>query len=255
MIDIHCHILPGIDDGARTIDDSIAMAKLAYQEGIRTIIATPHHQNGKYSNVKKDILAKVTELNKALEEAVVPVQILPGQETRIYGEMLEDYEQEEILTINNGNRYLFVEFPSAHVPRYAERLLFDIQLKGLVPIIVHPERNQEIIEHPELLYQLVKKGALTQVTAASVAGHFGKNIKKFSLQVIDANLAHFVSSDAHNVSTRSFKMVEALDEIEKRYGVDMVYYFTENAELLVEGQTVYKEVPEKIKKKKFLGVF
>ncbi|PLR85422.1 tyrosine-protein phosphatase [Bacillus sp. V33-4] len=255
MIDIHCHILPGIDDGARTIDDSIAMAKLAYQEGIRTIIATPHHQNGKYSNVKEDILAKVTELNKALEEAVVPVQILPGQETRIYGEMLEDYEQEEILTINNGNRYLFVEFPSAHVPRYAERLLFDIQLKGLVPIIVHPERNQEIIEHPELLYQLVKKGALTQVTAASVAGHFGKNIKKFSLQVIDANLAHFVSSDAHNVSTRSFKMVEALDEIEKKYGVDMVYFFTENAELLVEGQTVYKEVPEKIKKKKFLGVF
>ncbi|PLR76035.1 tyrosine protein phosphatase [Bacillus sp. V3-13] len=255
MIDIHCHILPGIDDGARTMDESVAMAKLASREGIRTIIATPHHQNGKYNNTKEDILIKVAELNQALKDAFVPVQILPGQETRIYGEILEDYQKEEILTLNNGNQYLFIEFPSAHVPRYTERLLYDIQMKGLVPIIVHPERNQEIIERPELLYQLVKKGALTQITAASVAGHFGKNIKKFSLQLIDANLTHFVSSDAHNVSTRSFKMEEALDLIEKRYGVDMIYYFIENAELLVEGQAVYKEVPERIKKKKFLGIF
>lgn len=254
MIDIHCHILPNIDDGAIDIEESIAMAMLAVNEGIRTIIATPHHKNGSYENTKQSIIQKVHELNQVLQQEGIPVDILPGQETRIYGEMLEDFSNGDIMTLN-GTQYLFVELPSSHIPRYTEQLLFDIQMKGLSPIIVHPERNQEIIERPERLYQLVKKGALTQVTASSIAGYFGKNIKKFSLQLIDANLTHFVSSDAHNLTRRSFKMAEAFEVIEKRYGVDMVYQFTENAELLVSGSGVYTDVPERIKKKKFLGVF
>lgn len=255
MIDIHSHILPGIDDGAGNLQDSIDMARLAVQEGIHTIIATPHHHNGKYENPKQLILNKVEELNAALQRESIPLQMLPGQEPRIYGEILEDYQQGEILTLNQTGQFLFVELPSNHVPRYTEKLLFDLQMNGLTPIIVHPERNQELIEQPDLLYHLVKKGALTQVTASSIAGFFGKNIKKFSLQLIEANLTHFVASDAHNVSNRTFKMVEAFDGIEKKYGVDMVYLFTENAELLVQGKNIYKEVPERVKRKKFLGIF
>lgn len=254
MIDIHCHILPGIDDGAVNMEESLEMAKLAVKEGIRTIIATPHHKNGVYDNSKTSIVDKVNELNEALQKESIPVKILPGQETRIYGEMVEDYQNDEILPLNGGN-YLFVELPSSHVPRYTEQLLFDLQMKGLSPIIVHPERNREIIERPEKLYQLVKKGALTQVTASSVAGYFGKNIKKFSLQLIDANLTHFVSSDAHNLTRRSFKMVEALDVIEKKFGMEMVYQLTENSDLLVGGLSVNRDMPERIKRKRFLGIF
>lgn len=253
MIDIHCHILPGVDDGAKTVEDSLEMAKEAVKEGITSIIATPHH-NSSYQNEKKEIIARVNDLNSRIKEEGIPLNILTGQEVRIYGELLADLEKGKILPLCES-QYLFVEFPSNYVPKYAERLLFDIQLHGLIPVIVHPERNKQLQEQSDLLYQFVGKGALTQVTASSICGYFGKNIKKFSHQLIEANLTHFIASDAHNISNRTFKMSEALDEIESQYGVDMVYMFTENAELLVQNQNIYKEIPEKIKRKKFLGIF
>ncbi|WHY61515.1 tyrosine-protein phosphatase [Cytobacillus firmus] len=253
MIDIHCHILPGMDDGAQTMEDSLEMAKEAVKEGVNSIIATPHH-NSSYQNEKKEIVTAVNELNTRLKEKDIPLTILAGQEVRIYGEILEDLEKGTILPLCES-QYLFIEFPSNHVPRYAERLLFDIQLQGLIPVIVHPERNKQLLEQSDLLYQFVEKGALTQVTASSLCGYFGKNIKKFSHQLIEANLTHFIASDAHNINNRTFKMSEAFDEIENQYGVDMVYMFTENAELLVQNQNIYKEIPEKIKRKKILGIF
>ena len=255
MIDIHCHILPGIDDGAKTIYDSINMAKEAVQEGMTTIIATPHHKNGQYENEKLDILDKVTQLNEYLSNEGIPLTILPGQEVRIYGEIIEDYHAGgRILPLNETN-YLFIEFPSGSVPRYAERLFFDLQTEGLIPIIVHPERNQEIIENPDLLYKFVNNGALSQLTAGSLTGYFGKKIKKFSEQLIEADLTHFIASDAHNIRNRTFKMVEAFETVEKKYGIDTVYLFRENAELLVEGKNVYKEIPQQVQRKKFLGLF
>lgn len=255
MIDIHCHILPGIDDGAKTIEHSIEMAKVAAEEGIQTIIATPHHKNNQFTNNKEDILNHVENLNKQFTQRNIPIKILPGQEVRIFGEVLEDYEKGEILTLNH-TKYLFVEFPSSSVPRYAERLLYDIQTQGIIPIIVHPERNKELQEKPDLMYKLVQNGALTQVTAASVCGYFGKKVKQFSEQLIEANLTHFIASDAHNTTSRTFKMSQAFDEIEAKFGSDYVYMFTENAELLVEDKNIYKELPQPIrKKKKFLGIF
>ena len=253
MIDIHCHILPGLDDGAQTITDSLDMAKEAVREGISSIIATPHH-NQAYHNTKDEIILAVNDLNNRLKEAAIPLEILPGQEVRIYGEIVEGLNNGEILSLSQS-QYMFIEFPSNHVPRYAEKLLFDIQLQGLIPIIVHPERNKQLMEQPDLLYQFVEKGALTQVTASSLCGYFGKNIKKFSEQLIEFNLTHFIASDAHNVKNRTFKMAEALDIVNSKYGPDMVYLFKENAELLVENSNIMKELPERIKRKRFLGIF
>lgn len=255
MIDIHSHILPGIDDGAQTVEDSIAMARMAVQEGIQKMIATPHHKNGKYENRKIDIISQVVELNEILIKEGIPLEILPGQETRIYGEVLKDYKYNEILTLNDGGKYLFMELPSGNVPRYTEQLLMDIQFERLTPIIVHPERNQELIQNPELLYNFVKNGALTQVTAGSVSGAFGKTIQKFAIQLVESNLTHFISSDAHNITSRSFKMNEAFDVVEKKFGVDWIDLFLDNAELLAQGKVIYKEIPEKIKQKKILGIF
>jgi protein-tyrosine phosphatase len=255
MIDIHSHILPGVDDGARTMQDSVDMAKQAVSEGIDTIIATPHHMNGKYENEKVDILHQVDELNDHLQQENIDITVLPGQECRIYGEMIEDYHSGKLLPLNRVSPYIFVEFPSSSVPRYTDRLFYELQNEGLIPVIVHPERNAELIERPDKLYNLVKNGAATQLTASSLTGYFGKNIQKFSQQLIEANLTHFIASDAHNIHNRSFKMEEAMDTLEKKYGIDMIYYFTENAELLIEGKNIYKEIPEKIKKRKFLGIF
>jgi protein-tyrosine phosphatase len=255
MIDIHSHILPGIDDGARTMKDSIDMAKLAVSEGIHTIIATPHHMNSHYENPKSDILKLVDQVNEELKKQQIDLLVLPGQECRIYGELIEDYRNGDLLPLNKHSQYIFIEFPSNSVPRYTDRLFYELQNEGLIPVIVHPERNVEITARPDKLYNLVKNGAVTQITASSLTGHFGKNIQKFSRQLIEANLTHFVASDAHNVTNRAFKMDEALDLIEEKYGIDMVYYFTENAELLIDGKNIYKEIPEKVKKRKFLGIF
>ncbi|WML58617.1 CpsB/CapC family capsule biosynthesis tyrosine phosphatase [Neobacillus sp. PS2-9] len=254
MVDIHSHILPGVDDGARDLSESIEMAKVAVNQGIHTIVATPHHMNNRYENDKESILAKVEELNRVLLDEKINLKVLPGQEVRIHGELVEGYSAGEILPVNH-TQYVLVEFSSSHVPRYTETMFYDLQNKGLIPVIVHPERNQEIIENPEILYNLIQKGALSQVTASSVCGDFGKKIKNFSHQLIEANLTHFIASDAHDTFSRPFKMREAFDLIETKYGNDMVYLFEENAELLIAGSHVYKEVPERVKKKRFFNIF
>ncbi|KGM46069.1 tyrosine protein phosphatase [Neobacillus niacini] len=254
MIDLHCHILPGVDDGAQSLSDSLNMARKAVEQGIHTIVATPHHLNNSYENPKRQILDRVEELNQLLQKENIDVMILPGQEIRVHGEMIEGYTIGEILTVNH-TPYVLVEFPSNHVPRYTEKLFYDLQMNGLIPVIVHPERNREIIERSELLYQLVKKGALTQITASSVCGDFGKKIKNFTLQLIEANLTHFIASDAHNLTNRTFKMREAFGVLQQKYGNELVYYFEENAHLVVEGRAVYKEDPEQIKRKKLFYLF
>ncbi|MED3964057.1 tyrosine-protein phosphatase [Niallia taxi] len=254
MIDIHCHILPEVDDGPGTIEESLEMAREAVREGIKTIIATPHNKNNKYENSKEKIIANVNTLNSILSKENIPLEILPGQENRIYGEILEDYKKGEILTLSN-TKYLFIEFPSASVPRYAERLLYDIQIEGLIPVIVHPERNKELLGNPSILYEMVKNGSLTQVTAASLGGYFGKTIKNFSIQLIEHNLTHFLASDAHNTTSRSFKLNEAYSLVEEKFGLDYYYMFNENSESLLLDDTIIKEIPEPIKRKKVFGIF
>lgn len=254
MIDIHCHILHGVDDGPKTLEESLNMARVAIKDGITTIVATPHHKNNQYDNPKSTIMQKVEELNVALMQEGIPLNILPGQEVRIYGEILDDYYKKDVLTINQ-TKYLFIEFPSSTVPRYAERLLYELQTEGIIPIIVHPERNKELQEKTDLLYQFVKNGALTQVTAASILGYFGKNVKRFSEQLIECNLTHFIASDAHNTDNRTFKVNDANEQIRKKFGEDFTFLFRENSELLLSDNYIIKEIPQKIKRKRVLGIF
>jgi len=254
LIDIHSHILPGVDDGAKTEEESLKMARAAVDQGIHTIIATPHHKNGHFDNEKASILKQVDILRDLFAHEDIPLTLLAGQEPRIYGEMVEDLEKGELLSLNE-TKYVHVEFPFRDVPHYASRLLFDIQVAGYVPVIVHPERNQELLEKPGKLYHFVQKGALTQVTAASVVGKFGKNIQRFTNQLIEANLTHFIASDAHNTSTRPFYMAEAFRQVQEDFGNELFYLFMENSQLLIENKNVNKLEPHRVKRKKFLGLF
>lgn len=254
IIDIHSHILPGIDDGAKTEADSIAMAKIAVNEGITKIVATPHHRNGSFDNVRENILTYTHIINKLFEQENIPLEVLPGQETRINGDMISDLEKGELLPINDS-KYLFVELPSDHVPRYTGQMLFDIQVAGHIPVIVHPERNQEIMEHPNTLYEFIRKGALSQITSGSLIGKFGKEVQKVTHQLIQANLTHFIASDAHNTTTRTFWMKEAFEEVKNTYGIDMYYLLIENSQLMVDQMNVNRLEPMMVKRKKFLGLF
>lgn len=254
MIDLHCHILPGVDDGAENEQAAIAMAREAVQQGITHIVATPHHRNRSYDNPAELIKHRVQALNQLIDKENIPLTILPGQEPRVFGEMVEAYHSGELLTLNES-QYVFIEFPSNHVPRYSKQLIYDLRVEGLNPIIVHPERNSEIVKDPNILYEFVQNGALSQLTATSLVGDFGKKIKKFSLDCIEHSLSHFIASDAHNTTTRPFSLREAYDTIENEFGMNVRFLFQENAQFVIEDKLVDVMPPEPIKAKKFLGIF
>lgn len=255
MIDIHSHILPGVDDGAQTLEDSIRMAEAAVEEGITHLFATPHHRNGRYENEKNLILKQVDELNRELFEREIPLHILPGQEIRLYKELIEDLDQGLLVPLHNKVNYFLIEFPSSHVPNDTADIFYELNLRNYHPIIVHPERNSAIMENPDLLYNFISNGALTQITASSINGNFGKKIMNFSHDLIRSNLAHFIASDAHNTSSRGFHLIQAIETIQKQYGIDTRYYLQENAEHVLKGENILIEPPSHIKRKKFLGIF
>lgn len=255
MIDIHSHILPGADDGAKTESNSLSMAQAAIEEGITQIVASPHHKNRTYENYRNEIRSNVAVLNKLYQSKGMQLEVLPGQEVRIYGEIETDLQNGEIQTVNDS-KYLLIEFPSDAVPHYASQLFYDLQMNGIIPVIVHPERNRELLNDHRKIYELVQNGALTQVTAASVVGKFGKQIETFTHQLLEANLTHFVASDAHNTTSRGFYLRDAYRYIQSNISVEMTYMLMENSQLLIEDQNVYRQEPQRIKsKKKFFVLF
>ncbi|MED3892302.1 tyrosine protein phosphatase [Peribacillus frigoritolerans] len=254
MIDIHCHILPGVDDGSADMKDSLNMAKKAVEAGITHIFATPHHLNEKYVNVKIDIIDRVVKLNESLQQNNIPLTIHFGQEVRIHRDIFTSLENEEILTLNDNGTYLLLELPSGRVPTYTQEVIYELLLKGITPIIVHPERNKELIENHKLIFELVQEGALTQLTSGSIIGNFGKSIQSFSKKIIEHNLAHFIATDAHNIGSRGFTLQQAYETITKVYGIERTFYFKENAEQLLKDQSPAVEKPVPFKKK-ILGIF
>ncbi|PPA70293.1 tyrosine-protein phosphatase [Jeotgalibacillus proteolyticus] len=249
MIDIHCHILPGVDDGPQKQSDTFAMLAQAIEDGVTDIIATPHHRNRKYVNDKKDVLADVDKLNSFIKEHQLPITVHPGQEVRIYGEIVEDAQRDEILTLAGTTKYVLVELPSSQVPAYTERVLYEMMVAGMIPIIAHPERNSAIVEDPGKLFRLINQGALSQVTAASVAGDFGKKIQRFSMELLEHHLAHFMASDAHDTEYRGFAMTKALKALHHAHDHD--FGVLENAANLLKGDPLFLNPPVEIKPKGF----
>lgn len=254
MIELHSHILPNIDDGPSTISQFLEMVNLAVNVGITRIFATPHHMNGKYENRKESILMNVSYYNRLIQNEGLPLIIYPGQELRIHLDIFNSFKKDEILTLGNKGKYLLLELPSFEVPNYTYEVVYELLLKGITPIIVHPERNKELHEEPNLIVKLIQAGALTQLTAGSILGHFGKKVKSFSRKLIEHNLVHFISSDAHNNRSRSFFLQDAYDAITNEFGFKYTFYFRENTELLFIGQSVQVEEPIRIKGKIF-GIF
>ncbi|WP_066314121.1 tyrosine-protein phosphatase [Bacillus sp. FJAT-29814] len=254
MIDIHCHILPNIDDGAPNDSDFLMMANQAVSNGITHSFATPHHLNGIFINPKDKIIKLVGEYNTILEENNIPLQIHPGQELRLHREIFQSLERNEILTLDNKGKYLLLELPSREVPDYTQEVVYELLLKGLTPIFAHPERNREFLEDHQLLFDLAQEGALFQLTAGSIAGHFGKKIQFFCEKIIEHHLAHFIATDAHNIHFRGINLTEAYDWVTNKIGIQYTFYLKENAELLLAGQNLHIEQPVPFRKR-FLRIF
>lgn len=255
MIDLHCHMLPFVDDGPNTIDLALQMAEEAKKQGIDKILLTPHHMDSEYSNHKKDIENKVNEFQKILYSNDINIEIKAGQEVHINGNLLQSLDEEDILFASPNQKYLMLELPHSDVPAYTNDLVFELNVRNITPVIVHPERNRGFQNDPDKLYDLVEQGCITQITASSYVGGFGKTVEKFTEQIIDANLGFVFSSDAHNVSGRKFRMDEAFSKLRKEKGLDYVNIYEKNAKSIWQGRTVDNFSVNKVKRKRTIFSF
>jgi protein-tyrosine phosphatase len=218
MIDIHAHILPGLDDGAKTWEQSLQMARLAVADGIKTMVATPHlfktrSVDLKEINHKKIILQHVDELRQKLLEEEIPLEIIPGCDFPLSFESLQLLENGQALTINDANRYLLLELPDTSLPPATEEICFQLLSKGITPILTHPERHMIIQQMPHKLKRLIDQGCLAQMTGNSLTGWFGRGVKKLARQLVKLGYIHLLATDTHNLKSRPPLLSPALIEL------------------------------------------
>jgi len=255
LIDLHCHILPGVDDGSKDLRMSLDLARAAVDQGISHSLLTPHHMDGQYTNHKMAVISETAEFQAALNEKKIPLTVYPSQEVHLTGELMEAVAADDILFMDETNKYLLLELPHDGIPEYANDMIFDLITRGIIPVIAHPERNQGIQITPDRLYEFVKMGCLTQLTASSYVGIFGKKVQKLTEEIIKANLGFTFASDAHNFKGRRFLMKEAFDKLEAEEGMEKAELFNTNAKNIINGDAVsemdYQKLSSITKKKRF----
>ena len=254
MVDLHCHILPGLDDGPKSIEESLLMAESAMADGITHVVATPHAN----STFPFDY-ARVRKRHAALQALVGErLTLATGCDFHLNPENLEALKQNASPFCVNQKSYLLVEFNEISIPPAMDQTLHELQLTGLRPVITHPERNTLLRAQPERLAKWVRQGCYAQVTAGSLTGVFGPGAQEDALAWIGIGLIHFVSSDAHNTKGRPLKLRPAYDLSCKKFGEDKARaLFVENPLAAFEGRSLphIPEVPDDIsrgRRKRFL---
>ena len=191
MIDIHSHILPGVDDGAKDLDMSLSMAKLYVKNGFSKVIATPHFIDGEVNPSVEENKRIVDGLNKEILAMGLKLKVYLGNELYASMNILEDISSNRASSLN-GTRYILLELPMYDIPLYFEDMLYELQLKGYIPVIAHPERNRKVIGNPNLLYRYIKMGALSQLNLPSLGGLYGSEIKKTSQLLLRHKMYNFI---------------------------------------------------------------
>jgi protein-tyrosine phosphatase len=243
MIDLHCHILPGLDDGPASTEEALEMCRIAVDDGIRTIVATPHMLNDMFPVDRQAVLEGVQGLSQILREESIPLQLLPGADVHLDPSVPNYLDQGKLVTLGDLGRHLLLELPQDIVPEGLGELLFQVQLKGVTPIITHPERNIAIQQNPALVSDLIRAGSLTQITAGSLTGAFGSRVRRCTLRLLEGRTAHLVSTDAHSTRRRPPRLSEARRAVEEELGSEeAVRIFLERPARILEG--VHVEVPE-----------
>ncbi|WP_438312472.1 tyrosine-protein phosphatase [Sporosarcina sp. FA9] len=235
MVDIHSHLLFGIDDGAKSIEETLQILEQAEKQGIKDIIATPHAFGPHYHVTKEIVLKKIEDLTKILQNEGLKIAVHSGQEIRLHEQIIQNLKTGDAMTLANS-RYVLLELPSYSVPAYTTKIIQLMIADGKIPIIAHPERNRGIAENPERLERLIRHGAVAQVTAGSLSGHFGKIIKKCALKLVEANLIHSYGSDVHNLRTRPFLYNEGLDYLEKKRLTNIIDILLENNKSIIKDE-------------------
>ncbi|HET7932116.1 MAG TPA: CpsB/CapC family capsule biosynthesis tyrosine phosphatase [Rhodanobacteraceae bacterium] len=217
MLDLHCHILPGIDDGAKDLDTALAMAQIAIDDGIDTIACTPHIYPGMYENTAAGIRAAIVALQAELDQRGMPLKLLEGADVYLEPDLDAAIKADRVPTLA-GSRYLLLEPPHHVMPPRFEETVFGLKMAGYVPVITHPERLTWIPDHYDVLARMVSAGAWMQITSGSITGRFGGGPKHVSERMLDDGLVHLIATDAHNLSRRTPHLAEGRDAAARRVG-------------------------------------
>jgi protein-tyrosine phosphatase len=240
MVDLHCHILPGLDDGAKTIEESLAMAESAIADGITHVVATPHAST-EYAFDYSRVSAACHELRLKLGNRL---QLATGCDFHLNPENLAELKKSPQQFCLNQKDYLLVEFSEFSIPPAIDQMIHHLQLAGLRPIVTHPERNGILRAKPARLAEWVRVGCYVQVTAGSLLGVFGPGAKSDSISWIARGLVHFVSSDAHNTKSRPLTLRPAFQFVSSRFGKEIAQaLFVDNPLAAFEGRSL-PYVPE-----------
>ncbi|MGC8810815.1 MAG: tyrosine-protein phosphatase [bacterium] len=251
MIDLHAHILPGIDDGPEDFAESLQMCQLAHADGIHTLVATPHLNPGVYNSPKRIILAKLAELNQKLQiqfsvgeaSKKIDLKILAGADIHLSFFLRQNFSWEDIIFINENRQYLLLELPDYFLVEPIKKFIASFREKGIIPIISHPERNSVFQKDSKILADFVRLGALSQITAMSITGFFGQKAKEAAFSFLRQNLAHLLASDAHSSKSRPPILSKALAEISAHIGPEKAWRMVHDFPLaIIEGETI--EIPD-----------
>jgi protein-tyrosine phosphatase len=219
MIDLHSHILPGVDDGSPDMETTLAMARMAVDDGIQIMACTPHFMPGLYHNNAADIKQRVLALNEILITHNIDLPMVAGGDIHIRPDFIECLRKKTVLCLHDS-RYVLFEPPHVMMPLRLEELLLNIQGAGYVPIVTHPERLAWIEQHYPAIERMVEAGAWMQVTSGSLTGRFGRRPQYWAQRMLQDGLVHVMASDAHNLGSRPPKMAKAFDIAAQELGVE-----------------------------------
>lgn len=217
MIDLHCHMLPGLDDGAPDVDIALEMARMAVADGIVTVACTPHILPGVYDNTGPAIHDAVARFAIALESARIPLHLTVGADAHLDPGLLSGLRSGRVPTLG-GSRYFLFEPPHHFAPPRLDEFAFGLAAAGYVPVLTHPERLSWIGGHYDVIRRMAGSGMLMQLTAGSLLGEFGRQPRYWAERLLDENMADLLATDAHNVDRRPPRLAKARDAVARRCG-------------------------------------
>ncbi|WP_339726353.1 CpsB/CapC family capsule biosynthesis tyrosine phosphatase [uncultured Paraglaciecola sp.] len=220
MIDIHSHILPGVDDGARTETEALDMLKMAVDQGVTTQVLTPHIHLGRFNNTKAELTASFVKFRDLVDSQNIPIRLLLGAELRIGPELMTLVQQDQIPWLGEyqGKKAFLLEFPRIDVPHGSDNLVRWLLQKNIQPIIVHPERNKTFINNPAKLQTFIDLGCPLQVTASSLTGKFGEEAQDMAIRLIENEQVLAIASDCHNLKGRAPDLLDGVKEAQTIIG-------------------------------------
>lgn len=239
MIDLHCHYLPGVDDGASDLETGIALARAAAENGIREAVLTPHILAGRWNNTRSSLEPRFDAFQRAVVEAGIDIALHLGAEVHLLPESLALFEAGEVpaLGVWKGRRVILLEFPDGGIPVGAINAVEFLLQRGAIPMIAHPERNKDVMRSTSKIEPFVRAGCLLQLTAASVCGWFGKHAHQSALALLDAGWVTAVATDAHNLRYRPPVLAEARYTLRTRYGLEAAEVLTQrNPAAIIAGR-------------------